>query len=148
MDFINIRFTNDFDDLNSKIDKTISDLFHSMNPMFSFSKSTWKPQLDVFETPDHIYITGEIAGVEKEDLELEINSRAVRIFGKRIVKPPAENGRYRLAEIQYGAFERIIYLPTPVDTDKVTARYKNGFLNIELTKLPLAVRQNIPITSE
>ncbi len=148
MEYIKIRFTNDFDDLESKLDKTIANLFHSMNPSFSFSRNTWKPQLDIYETTEKIYIIAEVAGVNKEDMELEINPRAVRIFGRRISAPPAENGRYRLAEIQYGPFERVLYLRSPVETETVTARYKNGFLYVELTKMPHQEKQKIPISME
>ncbi|MGM0452967.1 MAG: Hsp20/alpha crystallin family protein [Thermodesulfobacteriota bacterium] len=148
MEYIKIRLTDDFDELESRLDKTISDLFHSMRPGFSFSKAAWKPQLDVYETAEKIYIIAEIAGVDKEDLELEINPRAVRIFGRRAGAPPADNGKYRLAEIQYGPFERVLYLRTPVDTEKVTAKYKNGFLYIDLNKIPHAQKQKIPINIE
>lgn len=148
MEYIKIRFTDDFDNLESKLDKTLADLFHAMGPQFSFSKNTWKPQLDIYETTEKIFIIGELAGVDRDDLELEINPRAVRIFGRRIGTPPAENGRYRLAEIQYGPFERVLYLHTHVDTENVSARYKNGFLHIELNKTPFPAKQKIPINME
>ena len=134
MEFIKIRFANDFDGVGSKFEKTIAEMFQSMNPMFSFAKNSWKPQLDIYETPDTILITAEIAGVDKEDLELEINSRAIRIAGKRGPAPVAENGRYRLAEIQYGSFERMLRLNVPIDTENVTASYKKGLLQIHLKK--------------
>ncbi|MCF8024863.1 MAG: Hsp20/alpha crystallin family protein [Desulfobacteraceae bacterium] len=146
MDYIKIRFTNDFDD--SGPGRSMSELFQSMSPMFAFSKTTWKPQLDIYETSEKIYVTAEIPGVEKEDLELEVSPRAIRISGKRTGAPPAANGRYRLAEIQYGPFERILHLKTPVDTENITAKYKNGFLYVEITKLPHRTRQNIPINTE
>lgn len=146
MEYIKIRFSNDFEE--SDFGKSMSDLFQSMSPMFSFSKTTWKPQLDIYETAEKIYITAEIPGVEKENLELEVNPRAIRISGRRIGAPPAANGRYRLAEIQYGPFERILYLKAPVDTENISAKYKNGFLHIEISKLPYRTRQNIPISSE
>jgi len=104
--------------------------------MFSFAKNSWKPQLDIYETADEILITAEIPGVDKEHLELEINSRAIRIAGKREPAMVAENGRYRLAEIQYGSFERILRLNVPLDTEKVAASYKKGMLHIHLKKLP------------
>lgn len=147
MEYIKIRFTNDFDESNFQ--KNVSDLFQSMSPMFSFSsQATWKPQLDIYETAEKIYITAEVPGVDKEDLELEVNPRAIRISGRRQGAPPAPNGRYRLAEIQYGPFERILYLKAPVDTENTTARHKNGFLYIEVSKLPSQKRQTIPISSD
>jgi len=148
MEFIKIRFTNDFDRVGSKFEKTLAEMFHAMNPMFSFSQSAWKPQLDIYETPDAIAVIAEIAGVEKENLELEISSRAIRIFGKRMAAPCTENGRYRLAEIQYGTFERVLQLPTPIDTENVTATYKKGLLQIFLKKLALETRHKIPISNE
>ncbi len=148
MEYIKIRFANDFDNAGSNLEKTISEVFHSMRPMFAFSKTAWKPQLDLYETADEIIIIAEIAGIEKEDLELEINRRGVRLAGRRSGTPPADNGRYRLAEIQYGTFERMLYLPAPVDTEKATASYKKGLLHIHLPKLKLETRYSIPISDE
>jgi HSP20 family protein len=148
MEFIKIRLSNNFEPMGSKLEKTISEMFRSMNPMFAFSKNSWKPQVDMYETPDQIIVIAEIAGVEKDALDLEINSRAIRISGKRLLTPPAENGRYRLAEIQYGTFDRLLYLPAPIDTEKAEAAFKRGLLHIHLPKVKFETRFNIPITGE
>lgn len=148
MDYIKIRFGNDFDQLASKLDKTFEEMLRQrpMSPMFTSSERTWSPQMDIYETPEEIIIQAEIAGVDKENLEVEINSKAVRIYGKRSEIPLVENATYRLAEIQYGKFERILFLPTPVDTELVTSSYSNGFLKIRLSKLPVDVTHKIPIS--
>jgi HSP20 family protein len=148
MGYIKIRFSNDLDEIESKLDKTIADMFHSLGPKFSFSKTTWKPQLDIYETKEKVFVVAELAGVEKDNLELEINPRAVRIFGKRVAFPPAQNGRYRLAEIQYGPFERVLYMRTPINTETVSARYVDGFLHVEMEKAPYPAKQKVPIKSE
>lgn len=148
MDYIKIRLSDDFDRLGAKFQKTISDMFHSTSPMYSFSKNTWYPPLDIFETKTEIIVIAEMAGVNKEDLDLEINSRAIRMAGRRIGVPPAEDGKYRLAEIQYGNFERVLYLPAAIDTDSVNATYKKGLLYIRVTKLTQKSRHNVPINDE
>jgi HSP20 family protein len=148
MEYIKIRFINDFDHAGSKFEKTLEEMFNAMNPMFSFSQSSWKPQLDIYETPEYIFVTAELAGVEKEDVELEISSRSIRIFGRRISTPCAENGRYRLAEIQYGAFERALQLPAPIDTENVNASYKKGMLQVFLKKLLFEKKIKVPISDE
>ena len=135
MDYIKIRFTNDFDQLEAKFEKSIEDMFRTINPMFTLTERSWKPQMDIYETPEEIIILAEIAGVNKEDLELEISSKAVKIFGNRSEYFRIENATYRLAEIQYGKFERILYLPSPIDTEVVSASYTNGFLQVRLAKL-------------
>ena len=146
MDYIKIRFGNDFDRLSSTFERTIEHMFRSTGPMFMLSERTWKPQMDIYESPEEILILAEIAGVNKEKLELEINSKAVRIHGSRPEMPRMKDSTYRLAEIQYGQFERVLFLPAPIDTDKVTASYQNGFLQIRLTKIPRDVTHKIPIS--
>ena len=148
MDYIKIRFTKDFDHLGSSFEKTVEDLFRTINPMFTIAEQKWKPQMDIYETPDEIIIMGEIAGVNKEDLELEISSKAVRVQGNRTQSPRIDNAKYRLAEIQYGKFERVLYLPSPIDPEVVSASYANGFLQVRLAKLELNKTYKVPISEE
>ena len=146
MDYIKIRFTDDFDQLESEFEKTFEDMFIAISPMFTLAERKWKPQMDIYETPDEIIILAEIAGVNKENLELEISSKAVKVHGNRTEFPRVENATYRLAEIQYGRFERILYLPSPIDPEVVSASYSNGLLTIRLAKLLLDKTRKIPIT--
>ena len=146
MDYIKIRFTKDVDRLSSELEKTYEEMFRAINPMFTLSERTWKPQMDIYETPDEIIILAEIAGVKKENLELEISSKAVRIYGNRTEFPKTENATYRLAEIQYGQFERILFLPAPIDPEVVSASYSNGFLQVRLAKLMLNKTRKVQIT--
>jgi HSP20 family protein len=53
-----------------------------------------------------------------------------------------------VAEIQYGAFERLLYLPSPIDTENVTAAYQKGLLMIRSNKIKYETRHNIPISGE
>ena len=148
MDYIKIRFISDFDQLDPEFEKTIDDMFRPIRPMFMLSARKWKPQMDIYETPDEIIIMGEIAGVNKEDLELEISSKAVRVQGNRTQSPRIDNAKYRLAEIQYGKFERVLYLPSPIDPEVVSASYANGFLQVRLAKLELNKTFKVPISEE
>ena len=146
MDYIKIRFTSDFDRLSSEFEKTIDDMFRSVNPRFNLAERVWKPQMDIYETSEDVIIRAEIAGVDRENLEVEISSRAVKIYGNRTELPAIDNATYRLAEIQYGKFERILYLPAPIDTEIISTSYQNGFLQIRLAKLPLDQTHKIPIS--
>ncbi len=146
MDYIKIRFIDDFEQLSSRFEKTIEDMFRSINPIFALAERAWKPPMDIYETPEEVIILAEIAGVNKEDLEVEISSKAVKIYGKRSESPRLETATYRLAEIQYGEFERILFLPALVDTDSISASYISGFLQVRLAKLPLDKARKIPIT--
>ena len=76
---------------------------------------------------------------------MEIDSKAVKISGFRKEMPKEPNGAYRLAEIRYGKFERILYLPSKVDTEVVSSSFTNGFLKIQMAKLQVHKTHKIPI---
>jgi len=145
MEYIKIRFLDDFGQLGAQFEKSIEDMFRSMSPGFSLAERSWKPAMDMNETSQEIVIVAEIPGIEKEDLEVEISSKAVRIGGQRRAKYCSQDATYRLAEIQYGRFERILYLPSPIDPEVVSASYQNGLLEIRLAKLPAERIHRIPI---
>jgi HSP20 family protein len=148
MEFFKIRFGKDLDAITSRFEKTIEDMLGSMGPSFMLSERAWRPPMDMYETSESIVILAEIGGVEKEDLEVEISSKAVRIRGQRLAPACGPDHTYRLAEIQYGRFERILFLPSPINPEQVTAVSKNGFLEIRLTKRPLDQSVKVPISNE
>ena len=147
MDYIKIRFSSDFDRLSSEFKKTCEDMFRSLSPSFTLTERVWRPPMDIYETEEEIIIRAEIAGVDKESLEVEISSRAVKIHGNRTETPCTENATYRLAEIQYGRFQRTLFLPSPIDTDIVSSVCQDGFLEVRLAKLPADKTRTIPITN-
>jgi HSP20 family protein len=145
---LKIRFGDEFDRFGSHLEKTLQDIFRPrpINPMFACKDCGWIPQMDIYETETEVFIWAELAGVAKEDLEVEVNSKAVRIHGMRRDMPKAAEGAYRLAEIRYGKFERVLYLPSPVDTEVVSSSYTNGFLSLRMLKLQTHKTHIIPIS--
>ena len=133
MKHIEIRFGNNIETQNTE-EGSFEELFQSVNPMFCFSKRIWKPQMDILETRNEIIIQAEISGVKKEDIIIEVSNKAVKISGSRKSNHPDQTATYRLAEIQFGQFERVLYLPSLIDVGKVAASFSNGFLEIVLRK--------------
>ncbi|MCJ8500994.1 Hsp20/alpha crystallin family protein [Desulfatitalea alkaliphila] len=138
MDYIKIRFGDEFDRFGTRLERTLQDIFRPrpVNPMFACKDCGWVPQMDIYETQKEVFIWAELAGVEKEHLEIEVNSKAIRIHGVRKELPKPAEGAYRLAEIRYGRFERVIYLPTAIDPEVVSTNFVNGFLSIRMVKAP------------
>jgi len=134
MKHIEIRFGDNLE-THAAEEKSFEEMFQSVNPMFCFSKRIWKPQMDIFETRIEIIIQAEIAGVRKEDIVIEVSNKAVKISGSRKTNHLDRTATYRLAEIQFGQFERVLYLPSVIDVEKVSAKFSNGFLELTLGKL-------------
>jgi HSP20 family protein len=142
MEYIKIRFGKNLGQMHSRLQKTIDEMFQQVNPMVVLQEQTWHPQMDVYETSEEIIIVGEISGVNKEDLEVEVDRKAVKVTGVRRETARVPGMRYHLAEIVYGRFERILFLPVPINPEEVQASYVNGLLKITMAKrLRQQVRQ-------
>ena len=139
MKHIEIRFGDNLE-RHAAEEKSFEEMFQAVNPMFCFSKRLWKPQMDIFETRTKIIIQAAISGVKKEDIIIEVSNKAVKITGIRNSHHPDRTATYRLAEIQFGQFERVLYLPSVIDVSKVSAQFSDGFLELSLEKL---LRKNI-----
>jgi HSP20 family protein len=110
--------------------------FAYLNLSAAAGHSAWTPNTDVYETPDNLVVKMEIAGIDKDDLEITINDRLLLVRGYR--KDPCRQKQHRCSfrqmEIDYGYFERRIVIPRSVDGSRVRAQFHNGFLHIELPK--------------
>ncbi len=150
MDFIKIRFRDDRGTADTEMQGTVGEgLLRLFDPAYVLHRRIWKPPVNIYETAEEITIVAELAGVKDEDIHLEISRRTVKIAGKRMERSRVKNSRYRLAEITYGYFERILSLAIPIDTDGVTATYNDGMLEIHIPKLPPEKRiRRITIQSE
>lgn len=148
MSYIKIRFGTTLDNIGNGKNRTIEEILGPFTPIFALSERKWKPYMDIYESESEIIVIAEIAGIDKDDLELEISNKAIRISGDRKSAQLEGGPTYRLAEIQYGAFERILYLPAPIDVDKVSASYSNGLLKIFMAKITLDRVQKIQIEGD
>ncbi len=94
---------------------------------------TWHPPTDLYETDDRFIIRVEIAGMNKEEFCVSLENNILTISG---VRPDMNLKRsFHQMEIPFGDFKTSIELPSPVDSEKVNAEYRDGFLNIHLPKV-------------
>jgi len=94
--------------------------------------SVWCPPTDVYETDDAIVARMEIAGMRDEDFEVSVENNTLHIVGDRSDFP--ERRAYHQMEIRFGKFAVTISLPKPVDVEKASAEYQDGFLVVHLPK--------------
>jgi HSP20 family protein len=94
----------------------------------------WRPAADVYETPDAITLTVELAGIDHEELDVVLYEDAIVLEGQRRL-PAGEPGRvYHTAEIRQGPFRLEQPLPAAIDQERVSARYDRGLLLMTLPK--------------
>ncbi|MBV9300447.1 MAG: Hsp20/alpha crystallin family protein [Verrucomicrobia bacterium] len=108
------------------------------------------PNVDVKDTEKEFKLSVELPGLSEKDVHLLLTKDALTIRGEKREDTEQEQGSYHYAERRYGAFERLIPLPTSVDADKVKATFKEGVLRISLPKTAdaQAQRKTIPIQGQ
>ncbi len=131
---------NEWDPLRdlSSVQKQMNRLFESALARTNFETpggvDAWEPDADVFETPDKLVITLELAGLRQQDIELRVDGDDLLVQGRREMHLDERHAFHRV-ERTYGTFARRFPLPSTVDRQEVVASYRNGVLEIELPKL-------------
>jgi len=103
---------------------------------------TWTPPVNLYETESEYVLCVDLAGVEKDKIDLSIEAGILRLRGRRSVprwpevpgEAPPQHLRVHLMEIDHGPFSRSIELPRDVDSSRITAVHNNGLLWIRLPK--------------
>ena len=91
--------------------------------------------LDVYQTKDHIVILAPIAGVKLDDMSVAVADDVLTIKGKRNLEVTVQEENYFTQECFWGDFSRSIVLPASVDSNRITASFKDGVLKIEIPKI-------------
>jgi HSP20 family protein len=104
--------------------------------------------IDVYQTPDDIYVESTIAGVEPENLDIDITNESVTIKGERRKEEIIADEDYLHQECYWGKFSRSVILPQEIDPDKAHAEFKNGILRIKLPKLNRGRVKKLKIKAE
>jgi len=99
-----------------------------------FSKGSWSPPVDIYETAGNVVLKAEIPGVSQEDIEIKIQDDALILKGERKLEKESGDETYYRVERSYGTFMRSFTLPNSVDQDKVTASYESGVFKIVMPK--------------
>ena len=99
--------------------------------------ATWRPLADIRESAEMLTVKIELAGMKEEEIDVTLYEDALVVSGERHEEPERnENVYYHEAQIRYGPFRIEVLLLLPIDREGVKARYENGFLWVDLPKLP------------
>jgi HSP20 family protein len=136
-----------FERMRREIDELFGDVFdrRSLAP-----RRTFTPEVDVYYCgePARAIVKVAIAGIDPDDVSLEVCGRQLVISGERRAQE-AEGRLYQQIEIAHGPFKRAIELSADVEAESASASYADGVLRIEI---PLAQpdqpTRRIPIEGE
>ena len=135
----------EFDRIRKEMDR-LWDSFLEGRPMRRAGE--WLPSIDVSETKSDLVIKAELPGMDSKDIDISLSNGFLTIKGEKNQEKEEKDENYYLIERSYGSFTRSVRLPREVQSDKITASFKNGVLRVTLPKSEEAKKKDIKIKVE
>ncbi|KTD61318.1 heat shock protein, Hsp20 family [Legionella santicrucis] len=110
--------------------------------------SSWAPPVDIKEEKNRFLVLADIPGVNKEDIQISLEHNVLTLRGERHFEKTEKKEGYTRVERSQGQFYRRFSLPQTADDAKISAKYKQGVLEISIPKKQTAVQKKIDITVE
>ncbi|HUI77993.1 MAG TPA: Hsp20/alpha crystallin family protein [Bryobacteraceae bacterium] len=131
--FSNLRFLEDFG--------------NSLTRLMSEPRTSrpWSPPVDILETENELIVKADLPDVQLEDINVHVENQTLSIKGERRFEGETSGKGYHRIERSYGSFVRNFAVPGTVDTDKVSADYKDGVLTVTLPKKEAAKPRQVKV---
>ena len=98
------------------------------------SGRSWVPALDVWETEQEVVYALDLPGIPEKDIAIELEDGALTISAERERTTETSDERLYRYERRFGSFSRTMGLPRGVTEDQIKAEYRDGVLEIHVTK--------------
>ena len=113
---------------------------------FTKAGVSYSPAVDIYETNDAITLLADLPGVEKEDLDINVEDRQLTITG--LVKPSEDRFQAVYTEYGIGGYTRNFRLGDTIDQSKINASLNNGVLTLVLPKADRLKPRKIAISTQ
>ena len=119
-------------------------------PPGALADMPWIPLADLSETDEAYVVKAELAGVHKDQVNIQLQDHELVITGEIAESEPqngdAKHSRRHHSSRRTGRFELRTYLPGDVNGDAVTAQLSDGVLTVTVPKSEAAKPRKIEIT--
>jgi HSP20 family protein len=109
------------------------------------ARSAW-PAVDVEEDDQAYYVCVEAPGIQREDLDVEIDHDMITVRGER--RRNESGPRSRWSERSYGRFVRSFSLPPDASPEQARAEFRDGMLTLTFPKHEQARPRRIEIQGQ
>lgn len=116
--------------MQDRINRIFGDTYRGSDDL---SRGDWMPPVDIFENDNHeIVLKAELPGIKREDIDIRVENNLLTIRGERKREEETRQESFHRVERVYGTFSRSFALPSTIDTEKVSADFKDGVLTVAL----------------
>ena len=93
------------------------------------------PKVNVYEYDDKIGIVAEIPGLNKKQLNVDVEDGILTISGDKHSAFESDGAKILRKELKESSFKRSFELGELLDGDSIKANFKDGVLNISIPKI-------------
>ena len=95
---------------------------------------SWVPAVDVWETEKEVVYAFDLPGIPEDTINIEFEEGALTISGERKRTQEQSDERFYRFERRFGSFARTIGLPQGVSENDINAEYRDGVLEVHVSK--------------
>ena|ERR1700733_4869932 len=136
----------------SHLQGEINRIFSNANDANAGSSSAtadWAPPVDIYEYADRFEIFVDVPGVDPKAVEITLDNDVLTLSGQRSLTERSNGDDEQLlrqrSERGQGRFYRRFILPETVDTERVSAKGRNGVLELTIAKQAKAQPRRITV---
>ena len=96
-------------------------------------EGVWSPAVDIAENKDGYVVTVELAGANKDDINVECHDNVLTIKGEKRDEREEKDEHRHWVERSYGRFTRSFRMPAAA-SDEIKAKFRDGVLTVEVPK--------------
>lgn len=108
--------------------------------------SNWTPAVDIKEEDQRFVLQADIPGVDPKEIDVTMDNGVLTIKGERRHESEEEANGYKRVERSYGSFYRRFSLPDSADAEGITAKGKDGVLEVVIPKLEKVQPRKISVS--
>ena len=107
-------------------------------------QGTAYPKVNVYEYDTKIGVIAEIPGLDKKDLNVEVEDGVLTVSGEKSHGFDEGEAKVLRRELKHSSFKRQFTLGEMLDGDNISANFKDGILSVEIPKVePELPKKNI-----
>ena len=93
------------------------------------------PKVNVYEYEDKIGIVAEIPGLSKKQVNIEVEDNVLTISGDKHNVADDNSAKIIRRELKHSSFKRSFQLGDQLDAEKVSAKFEDGILSVNIPKI-------------
>ena len=130
---------------NNDFNRFFNSLFPRYEEESKVTGQDWSPAVDIKEEANRYIIHADVPGIQPEDTDISLEDDVLTIRGERKFDNEEDKENYKRVERVRGTFFRRFNLPDTADQNKVTAKCKDGVLEVVIEKQEKVLPRKITI---